>query len=141
MDGSEVATAERRRPLLAAIVVDPAPKNLRKSLEHVDALLERVDPGMRRRARLLLSEVISRSSIPARSGVSIRIEVDVLPHAVRMQVAGAGLVMPSEAAGNRRFAPRPSYPYWVLDGLADRWGHDRRGSDFGLWFLLETRHE
>jgi hypothetical protein len=115
--------------------VDPA--NLQKSLDQVDTMLASVEPEVRRRARLLLSEVIARSSGPRRErGASIQIGLAVFPRTVRIGVRGRGLLMPSSATEGR-----PSYPHWVLNDLADRWGRDRRGDDFGMWFLLHRRDD
>lgn len=136
MEGSGLATSERREPVLAEVVVDSAPTKLRESLNRVDAALAIVEQDVRRRVRLLLAEVISRSVIPRRRRrPSIRIAVDILRGSVRVQVSGRGLLMPGATGSSAHSGP--SYPHWILDGLADRWGYDRRVQDFGMWFLLE----
>jgi hypothetical protein len=137
MEGLEPATAERREPVRAQVFIDPSPTKLRNTLALVDDLLVAVEPGVRRRVQLLLGEVIGRSSVgTGRFPQPIQIEIDILPSTIRIQVSGPALAMPSHS-GESEHSTRPSYPHWILSGLADRWGQDRRGSDFGLWFLLQ----
>ena len=127
--------AERREPVLAQVVVSPTPTKLRESLERVDSMLLDVEAGVRRRVRLLLGEVIGRSASPdVEPTASIKIEVAILPSAVRIDVSGDGLVMPNTRAEGD--STRPSYPHWVLHDMADRWGRERRTDGFGMWFLL-----
>jgi hypothetical protein len=124
--------AERREPVLAQVVVAPTPAKLRESLERVDSILLTVEDEVRRRGRLLLGEIIARSSNPdVEPTASIQIDVAILPSTVRIEVSGDGLLMPTG------HSTRPSYPHWILTGLADRWGSDRRRDGFGMWFVLE----
>jgi hypothetical protein len=128
--------AERREPVLAQVVVTPTPARLRESLERVDSMLDGVETDVRRRVRLLLGEIIGRSSSPeAEPSAPIQIDVAILPSTVRIEVSGDGLLMPDTTGGGGS-STRPSYPHWVLHELSDRWGSDRRTDGFGMWFLL-----
>jgi len=119
-------------------MVDPTPLKLRETLGRADAALASAPPAVARRVRILLTEVIGRSSDPRRQPRGpISIEIDIMDTAVRVDLSGPALVTPgepSEAGG----ADDAVLPPWLLDDMADRWGVDARmNNQPAMWFLVE----
>lgn len=136
-DARALGIAERREPPSARLELDSDPRMLRQSLAVLDGALRGLEDEAARRVRLLVTELVARSAearhLPRGS---IELEIDICPSRVRLEVSGAGLLAPSQKGGNDRRA-EALFPYWALDGLADRWALDRRAPGPALW--LEVR--
>ncbi len=135
---SEGPSSERRETPTARLMVDPTPLKLRETLGLADAALASAPPAVARRVRILLTEVIGRSSDPRRPARGpISIEIDITDTAVRVDLSGPALVTPSEPS-EPGGADDALLPAWLLDDMADRWGVDaRRNSEPAMWFLVE----
>lgn len=136
-DRSEGPPPERRERPTAQFAVDPTPLKLRQTLSLADAALASVEPTVARRVRILLTEVIGRSSDPRRNpGSPINIEIGILEASVRVDVSGPDLLIPPKQ-GESAIAGDAVLPNWLLDDMADQWGVDARNSEPAMWFLVE----
>jgi len=119
-------------------MVDPTPLKLRETLGRADAALASAPPAVARRVRILLTEVIGRSSDPRRQPRGpISIEIDIMDTAVRVDLSGPALVTPGEPS-EPGGADDAVLPPWLLDDMADRWGVDARmNNQPAMWFLVE----
>lgn len=124
--------SERREPTLVRLSIDPAPGRLRETLAAVDEGLGDLEAPTLSRVRLILSEIVGRST---EGRGEIHIEIAVLPEIIRIELAGQGLALPEHPSFQHGEA-RPSFPLWVLSDLADHWGVDRRRAEPGIWLLL-----
>jgi hypothetical protein len=128
---------ERREAALVRLAIDPAPRRLRQTLAMVDERLAEVEAPTLRRVRLVLSEIIGRSSSPELAAKGpIRMEIELLNDAIRIELTGEALVLP-EALARGRDEGRSPFPGWVLGDLAHSWGIDRRRAEPGLWLLVK----
>jgi len=135
---SEGPPWERRETPTARLMVDPTPLKLRETLGRADAALASAPPAVARRVRILLTEVIGRSSDPRRQPRGpISIDIDIMDTAVRVDLSGPALVTPGEPS-EPGGADDAVLPPWLLDDMADRWGVDaRRNNEPAMWFLVE----
>lgn len=133
-------SAERREPSVANFEFATSAARVRESLACVDNVLRGSDPSIARRVRLLLGEIIGRSSDPRRAGAFgvIRVRLSIQPSAVRVELAGSPLLTPDElGAGADDVQSR--LPVWIVDDLADEWGVDRRAEEPAMWFRIARR--
>jgi hypothetical protein len=134
--GPRHQVAERREAPLVRLAIDPAPRRLRQTLTQVDKRLAQVEPPTVRRVRLILSEIVGRSSQPrSHRADPIRMEIELLRDSVRIELAGESLTLPEAGAREQDYGRSP-FPSWVLFDLADKWGIDRRQSEPGIWLLV-----
>jgi hypothetical protein len=137
LEPSEQVVAERREAPLVRLALDPSPRRLRETLALVDERLADVESPTVRRVRLILSEIVGRSSQPQLAGRDpIRMEIELLRESVRIELAGESLALP-DAGPRDPYDGRSMFPSWVLGDLADNWGIDRRRSEPGIWLLVE----
>lgn len=128
--------SERREPATVQLELDPDPRKLRRSLALLAEALRDLEDEPARRVRLLVTEIVARSAEarPRRRG-SICLEISATASHVRLEASGSALMMPS-ASGESDRKPQALFPYWALDGLADRWALDRRAQLPAIWFEI-----
>ena len=135
MQSSNGALAEHPAP----VEVDPDPRKLRQSLRELSDMWRWLEPDTARRVRLLLIEIVGRSSDPRRHPHgSIRLVLNVRPEVVRIEASGPGLLTPSQLERPNRESER-LFPQWVIEDLADRWAIDSPSSDPAVWFEIDRR--
>jgi len=129
-------THERREAALIKLAIDPSPRRLRQTLAAVDRRLAGLEAPTMRRIRLILSEVIGRSSQAAgtRRG-PIAMQIDVMSESIRIELFGPGLSLPEPDREPLAAGP-PPFPGWVLGDLVDDWGIERRRGEAGIWLLV-----
>jgi hypothetical protein len=138
VQSSNGALAEIRPPG-SPIEIDPDPRKLRESLRQLSGLWRSLEPDTARRLRLLLIEIVGRSSDPRRHPHgSIRLSVEVLPEVVRIDASGSGLLAPSQLERPSRESER-LFPQWVIEDLADRWAIDSPSRNPAVWFEIDRR--
>jgi hypothetical protein len=116
----------------SVVVIDSDARGLRESLRRLSTLWRLLEPGTAQRVRSLLTEVVSRVADPRRNTrgpISVRLEV--LATFVRIEITGPGLLTSHEGTG----ADELSFPVWVIEDLAERWGTDP--ADGTIWFELD----
>lgn len=123
--------SDRREAALARLSFDAAARPLRETLAKVNEALGDVEPSVKRRVRLIVSEIVGHSMEDA----EIRVEIVVLSETIRIEIAGRGLALPNHPSFHHTEAPA-SFPLWVLSELADHWEIDRRQSERGIWLLV-----
>jgi hypothetical protein len=131
---------ERREPSVEEFEFAASAVRLRESLSCVDDVLRRSDPSISRRVRLVLGEIIGRSSAPhgADAFGVIRVRLSIQPSNVRVQLAGSPLLTPEDlGAGAKDVQSR--IPAWMVDDLADDWGIDLRADEPAMWFRIARR--
>lgn len=138
---STVATPdirERREPSVEQFEFAASARHIRDSLSCVENVLRSTDPGVSRRARILLGEILGCSSDRRHTGSgAIRVRLSIQPSSVLMQVAGSALLMtPDELAAGAEDFPESSLRTWMVDDLADEWGVDRRAEEPAMWFRI-----
>ncbi|MFN2389734.1 MAG: SpoIIE family protein phosphatase [Actinomycetota bacterium] len=112
-----------------------APSEARRLL---DALARELEPELLEDLRFLVNELVTNSVRHAPVGAAGKLRVRVLTSAevVRVEVSDAG----------EGFVPEPTPPradqdsgwgMYLLDQLSDRWGTDRAGDRFTMWFELD----
>jgi hypothetical protein len=135
MQSGNGALAEHPAP----VEVDPDPRKLRQSLRQLSDMWRWLEPDTARRVRLLLTEIVGRSSDPRRRPHgSIRLVLSVRPDIVRIEASGAGLLTPSQLERPNRESER-LFPQWVIEDLADRWAIDSPSRDPAVWFEIDRR--
>jgi hypothetical protein len=135
MHSSNGATAERP----ARFEINSDPRKLRESLREVSDMWRWLEPGTARRVRLLLIELVGRSSDPRHHPHgSIRLALRIHPEHVRIEASGPGLLIPSEPVRASRESER-LFPPWVIEDLADRWDIDGPAHDLAVWFEIDRR--
>ena len=134
---SESERVERRAQPLAELEVVATPRTLRRALRAVDEFLGDIEKGTARRVGLLIGEIIGRRVDGRRGGGEpLRLALKRLPDSVVLEVAAPQLPGPAtlrDAPGGGNEAP---FPFWALEGLADRWALDRRRGLAAMWFLV-----
>ena len=127
---------ERRQAALIRLTIDPSPRHLRQTLAAIDRRLAGLEEPTLRRVRLILSEVIGRSSLPSAAGPGpISVQIEVVSDSIRIELFGAGLALPEPDTG-KRGDRRAVFPGWVLADLVDNWGVERRRGEAGIWLLV-----
>jgi hypothetical protein len=127
---------ERREAALIRLTIDPSPRHLRQTLAAIDRRLAGLEEPTLRRVRLILSEVIGRSSLPVAAGPGpIVMQIDVVSDSIRIELFGPGLALPEPDTGKRGDG-RAVFPGWVLADLVDNWGVERRRGEPGIWLLI-----
>jgi hypothetical protein len=126
------ATADLREKPKIRFTVDPPQGRLREVLAEVDWHLVDLDHASVGRVRLILTEILARST---GRDEQIRIEIFVLSGGIRIELTGASLAVPA----NRGSQPddESSFPSWLLAELVDRWGIDHRKQGRSIWLLLD----
>jgi hypothetical protein len=136
MQSSNGAVAEHP----ARVEINSDPRRLRESLRQLSDMWRWLEPATARRVRLLLIELVGRSSDPRhRPHGSIRLALKVLPDFVRIEASGPGLLTPSEPERPHRQSEQ-LFPPWVIEDLADRWAVEATSPDPAVWFEID-RHE
>jgi anti-sigma regulatory factor (Ser/Thr protein kinase) len=129
--------AESGRPQTISVEFDSGPSAAGSARNALLALDGRVDEQLLEDVRLLVSELVTNSVRHPRipPGALVRIDVQLTPAVVRVEVA-------DEGAG---FAPRPrdldrnrpgGWGLYLVDRLADRWGVIRKGLT-RVWFEID----
>jgi hypothetical protein len=121
-------SADRRRPSVRSVTFAPDPRRLRTLLAEVEESLGATDPGLVRRVRLLVGEIVARV-LGADPDAEIRLELELKPDSVRIDI----------------WQPQAEpCEFWdllddtVFSDLTSAWGRDRRRA-CGAWFELEGR--
>jgi hypothetical protein len=104
---------------------------LREVLRALDWELVDLESSSVERVRLILSEVLVRST---GRDEQVRIDVFVLSDTIRIELSGPSVALPQDVAAMPETAP--TFPSWLLTHLVDRWGIDHRGPERGLWLLV-----
>ena len=134
--GDQLGVADRREAPAVTLEIDPDPRKLRQSIALLEGTLRELEAEPARRVRLLVSEIVARSAGGRnRARGSICLEISVGASRVRLEVWGPALLTPSETDESDR-KTEPLFPYWALEGLADRWGLDRRSRTPAMWFEI-----
>jgi hypothetical protein len=123
---------DRREEPRIRFAVAPSGGRMREVLMTVDWELVDLEPSSVGRVRLVLSEILVRSTTRE---ADIRIEIFVLSDTIRIELSGDSLALPEDLRVRRD--GEPSFPGWLLTHLADRWGIDRRDGERGIWLLLD----
>lgn len=133
--GSEqLGATERREAPTTKLEIDPDPRKMRQSIALLEDALRELEGEPARRVRLLVSEIVARSaSARHRPPGSICLEINISASRVRIEVSGRALLTPTDN-GERDRKSEALFPYWALDGLADRWSLDRRARGPAMWF-------
>ena len=133
MQSSNGAYAERP----ARVEINADPRRLRESLRQLSDMWRWLEPPTARRVRLLLIELVGRSSDPRHHPHgSIRLALKVLPDFVRIEASGPGLLTPTEPERPNRESER-LFPPWVIEDLADRWASEGTSRDPEAWFEID----
>jgi hypothetical protein len=125
------------RPTTRMLRLDPDARRLRESLRRLRDVLASLDLASAGRVRMLAAHVIARSSDTRRERRGpIFFAIYVLSEAVRVEVSGPGLPMPTQR--DSVVSIDWLCPEWTLEGgLADRWGVDRDGRGPAVWFEVD----
>jgi hypothetical protein len=126
------ATADLREKPIIRFTVDPPRGRLREVLAEVDWHLVDLDRLSVGRVRLILTEILARST---GSGEQIRIEIFVLTGGIRIELTGPSLAVPANS--ETKPGHESSFPSWLLAELVDRWGIDHRKQERTIWLLLD----
>ena len=132
LDSSSESASERREQPLLRFALHPSRGRLRQVLRELDWELVDLEPESVGRVRLVLTEVLGRSTDPDEH---ILIEIFVLSETIRIEMWGPGLALPEDLA--QPADEGASFPSWLLTELANRWGVDRRRHERGIWLLVE----
>ena len=125
-------TSGRNRVRSRVVEVDSDARHLRESLRRLSDLWRLLEPGTAQRARHLLTQVVSRASDPRREARGpIRVRLEILATAVRIEVTGPGLRSSHEGSTTDDLP----FPIWIVEDLAERWGSGP-GEDT-LWFEID----
>ena len=125
-----ISDLPERRTIRFAVA--PSRGRVREVLQVVDSELVDLERSSLGRVRLVLSDILARSS---GRDEHIRIEVFVLSETIRIELSGPSLALPQDSA--RTAETEPTFPSWLLMQLVDRWGIDQRNSERGLWLHIE----
>lgn len=126
----EAISDPRKQPRIR-FTVAPAKGRLRQVLGALDWELVDLESSSVERVRLILSEVLVRST---GRDEQVRIDVFVLSDTIRIELSGPSVALPQDVAAMPETAP--TFPSWLLTHLVDRWGIDHRGRERGLWLLI-----
>jgi hypothetical protein len=126
------AVGERREQPTIRFAVAPSKGRLHEALMKVDWELVDLEYSSVERVRLILSEILGRST---GRDAEIRIDIFVLSKTIRIELSGRSLALPEDLTA--RPDAEPSYPSWLLTHLVDGWGIDQRESSRGIWLLLD----
>jgi hypothetical protein len=119
--------AGRRRSVLRRDQLDTDPRELRATLAEIERLLTGCEPGLRRRIRLVFSELMARWQ-DGFAGDAISTVIELLPGEVRVRFDN-----PERTLAPSDWEALVSAP---ITALADEWGIDRRLSG-GAWFHFQ----
>jgi hypothetical protein len=126
----EAISDPREQPRIR-FAVAPSKGRLRAVLGALDWELVDLERSSVERVRLILSEVLVRST---GRDEQVRIDVFVLSDTIRIELSGPSVALPQDVAAMPEAAP--TFPSWLLTHLVDRWGIDHRGRERGLWLLI-----
>jgi hypothetical protein len=120
-------------------MVDPTPLKLRETLGRADAALASAPPAVARRVRILLTEVIGRSSDPRRQPRGpISIDIDIMDTAVRVDLSGPALVSRAKPAAPTMRCCLPGFSTtWPTAGASTPAGTMSRRC--GFWSSSDRR--
>jgi hypothetical protein len=112
-------------------------------IDELEALLGGFEPGSRRNAALLASELIAQvvGRAPGRDSERVRLTIELREDLVRLEAAGplAPAVEPSAEQAEAPADPLADWGRFILDGLADRWGIGGAQRQ-ELWAEVEVRN-
>ena len=128
---STARTSDAHRISSSAVEVASDARRLRESLSRMSVLWRRLDPGTARRARFLVSDVVSRFADPRREPRGpIRVRLEVFATFVRIEINGPGVLSPHGGSTIDDL----SFPIWIIEDLAERWGSEPGGP---IWFEID----
>ena len=130
-------TAERRAQPVAHYEIDSDPRRLRSTLADVGQSLAVLEPRARRKVRHLSAELIARSVDEKRDPRRpLALKVYVFPSTVRLELSG--LDEPWRVVDDRPVGATEGGWNLYVEGLADRWGVNRRSrSAADAWFEVD----
>jgi hypothetical protein len=131
----EAISDPRESPRLR-LAVSPSEGRLREVLGALDWELVDLERSSVERVRLILSEILVRST--GRADEQVRIDVFVLSETIRIELSGPTVALPQDVAAMPETAP--TFPSWLLTHLVDRWGINQRNPERGLWLLIEREY-
>ena len=119
--------------------LDDEPERLTSALDQLDGALGGADRASRRRARMLIRELVSQALGTSSRSVELPLELDVIVRsgAVRVEASGRAVHFMTAANGGPPMGRRGALAAWgafIVEGLADRWGTE--GAEFA-WFEID----
>jgi hypothetical protein len=120
---------------ISSSVIDVASdaRRLRESLSQMSVLWRQLESGTARRARFLVSDVVSRIADPRRGPRGpIRVRLEVFAAFVRIEISGPGVLSPPLEGSTIEDL---WFPIWIIEDLAERWGGGPGGDS--IWFEID----